>query len=129
MKTFLHRLRRLLELLRWAHAWRRMVHAPWPIPPDGDPMQTGDAAALRAFLGSEAGQRIIAALGRMEYETARAVCVRPQPQGRDYACGYAAGSRDMAAYLLTLSAPPSESADLADADAQGAAAVRARYTP
>jgi hypothetical protein len=129
MTTFLRRLRRLIELLRLARAWRAQVAMPWPLPPDADPMHPEDAAALRSFLASETGSRVCAALRRMEYETALAASQRPQPSGRDYACGYAAGTRNMAAYFLTLSAPPSESADLADADAQGATAVRARYTP
>lgn len=134
MKT----LRRLITALQlwiavasWRREWARQVSMPWPIFPDRprhEIWQDDDAATLRLFLTGPTGSRLVQALQRMEYDTAVAAALQAQPQGRDYAAGYAAGSRCMAAYMMTLSAARPEAEQSAD-DAQGEAALRARYAP
>lgn len=135
MKT----LRRLIQSLhlwlavwRWRREWARQVAMPWPILPDGalgSLWQNDDAATLRAWFATPTGLRLVQALQRMEYDTAISAALRAQPQGRDYAAGYAAGSRCMAAYIMTLSAARPEAEQTADDADQGEASLRARYAP
>lgn len=118
-------------LWRWRQEWARQVRMPWPVFPTAagqNVFANDDAAHLRAFLGGAPGQRLVQALQRMEYDCAISSALRAQPEGRDYAAGYAAGSRCMAAYFLTLSAARPEAEQTAD-DSQGEAALRARYSP
>lgn len=124
------RLKRWLALWRWRREFAAQVDMPWPVPPDDRPEPSvDDAAALRAFLQGPVGTRLVEALRRMEYDCALAAAIRPQPQGRNYAAGFAAGSRNMAAYFLTLSvARPADEQNADDAD-DGVESLRARYTP
>ena len=134
MKTFrllITALQLWIAVWTWRRQWARQVSMPWPIFPDRpqhELWQEDDAATLRLFLTGPTGSRLVQALQRMEYDTAVSAALHAQPQGRDYAAGYAAGSRCMAAYIMTLSAARPEAEQSAD-DAQGEAALRARYAP
>jgi hypothetical protein len=132
LRSFFAAVAAWFTLWAWRRAWLAQVNMPWPIFPDqpaNEIWQEDDAAALRLFLGGPTGTRLVQALQRMEYDTMVAASLRAQPQGRNYAAGYAAGSRNMAAYMMTLSAARPEAEQSADETAQGEASLRARYAP
>lgn len=131
LRRLIQSLRLWLAFWRWRREWARQVAMPWPILPDATSAiwALDDAAALRVWFATPTGLRLVQALQRMEYDTAVSAALHAQPQGRDYAAGYAAGSRCMAAYIMTLSAARPEAEQSADDADQGEASIRARYAP
>ncbi|MBS0229449.1 MAG: hypothetical protein JSS23_12260 [Proteobacteria bacterium] len=116
---------------RWRRAWARQVAMPWPVPPqlpEGEQWTNADAAVVDAFFRTDTGRRALQSLQRMEYDTALQACTARQPgTTREYAAGYACGFRCCAAYLMTLSAERTDSAQPVEGDSSEAA-IRDRYS-
>lgn len=72
----------------------------------GQPVWTeGDAAALRKFLVTDAGQKLVLSIRYQEQAmNASAVMKAAHHSKADYACGFAAGFRASAAWFNSLSA-------------------------
>lgn len=130
MTRLLKAIRGWCQLWRWRREWTRQVAMPWPVPPPvgpGEEWTNEDAQRLAAFFGSGSGASALRMLQRLEWDNYAAACNQEQ-RSREYAAGYASGFRCCAAFLMTLSAERSATAQTAEPAAEDDAAFRARFT-
>ena len=131
LRRFLRRWRKHARARAYLRRWADIIGAPLPVPPDETtPWTRDDAAALLAFAGGVTGQRLILRLRQWDHATAYSACNQPQPNGRDFAAGYAAGTRaTVALVIVELSQPPREEEEPANTPPPGAERLRARLSP